>query len=301
MSDDWLKSAAQALRDTGKGGGEAGPLQRRRVLAAAHANRVAGERRAAVGAVLGIVFATSTAVAAATGQLPAVVRAIGRAVGVVADPVPAKLEGAEPDEPRKPVAGSPAGSAGKRMPDKQADAKPPSPPPVVAESPAAEAPAAAPPPENLAALPPPANAPAIVEAKKPQLPAKHAPAGESHAHAEGPPAAEPAAHVPPPLPPPVAEAPGPDPVLALFRQAQRLQHQDRDYAAALAAWNAYLAQAPKGELAPEARWNRAMCLLRLKRKLEARAALEPFATGGEGGYRQAEAQKLLAAMDEAEP
>jgi len=62
---------------------------------------------------------------------------------------------------------------------------------------------------------------------------------------------------------------------------------------ALTAWDAYLAAAPRGQLAPEARYNRALSLVRLGRIAEARAALAPFANGPAGGYRRAEAAALL--------
>ena len=61
---------------------------------------------------------------------------------------------------------------------------------------------------------------------------------------------------------------------------------------ALSGWNAYLQAAPGGRLATEARYNRAICLLRLGRDAEARQALEPFASG-KFGYRQNEARELL--------
>jgi hypothetical protein len=82
--------------------------------------------------------------------------------------------------------------------------------------------------------------------------------------------------------------------LALFRRAQTL-HLARD-PAALAAWDAYLALAEHGALVPEARYNRALCLVRLGRKSEARLALEPFAHGDYAAYRRNEAQALLDAL-----
>jgi TolA-binding protein len=63
--------------------------------------------------------------------------------------------------------------------------------------------------------------------------------------------------------------------------------------AALAAWNRYLAAYPRGTFAPEARYNRALCLLRLGRKEAGVAALRPFARGDYGGYRRTEATTLI--------
>jgi hypothetical protein len=78
----------------------------------------------------------------------------------------------------------------------------------------------------------------------------------------------------------------------LYRLAHEAHFTSHDYARALAGWNAYLQAATGGRLATEARYNRAICLLRLGRDAEARQALEPFASG-KMGYRQNEARELL--------
>ena len=78
----------------------------------------------------------------------------------------------------------------------------------------------------------------------------------------------------------------------LYRLAHEAHFTSHDYARALTGWNAYLQAAPNGRLATEARYNRAICLLRLGRDAEARQALEPFASG-KMGYRQHEARELL--------
>jgi hypothetical protein len=72
---------------------------------------------------------------------------------------------------------------------------------------------------------------------------------------------------------------------------------DKNPGAALAAWDAYLREFPRGRLAVESRYNRALCLVRLNRRDEAAAALAGFAKGAYGGYRQAEARALLDAME----
>ena len=112
-----------------------------------------------------------------------------------------------------------------------------------------------------------------------------------------PPVASTPTPTPAPLPPPTAAAqPRPGSAeLALFRRAQGL-HLAHDPAAALVAWDAYLHVAGHGVLAPEARYNRALCLVRLGRSAEARAALEPFAQGAWAGYRSAEAKALIDAL-----
>jgi len=89
-----------------------------------------------------------------------------------------------------------------------------------------------------------------------------------------------------------------DPTLALYRVAHTAHFVDHDPARALTAWDAYLAAAPNGTFAPEARYNRALSLVRLGRNAEAKAALTPFATGVYGSYRQSEASALLQQLDD---
>jgi len=105
---------------------------------------------------------------------------------------------------------------------------------------------------------------------------------------------------PPPPPPRRAIAPPPSPPAAppvevLYRRAHELHFHGRDPARALAAWNSYLAVEPDGRFSVEARYNRALVLVRLGRYAEARAALVPFARGEvlPEGYRQAEAEQLV--------
>ncbi|MBI2392172.1 MAG: hypothetical protein HYV09_21465 [Deltaproteobacteria bacterium] len=86
--------------------------------------------------------------------------------------------------------------------------------------------------------------------------------------------------------------------LARYQKAHTLHFVDKKYGAALAAWDAYLAASSGGGFVAEARYNRAICLLKLGRRDEGMAALQPFADGAvEGGYRKAEARKLLDALE----
>ena len=92
-----------------------------------------------------------------------------------------------------------------------------------------------------------------------------------------------------------AGAPEP-PELRLFRAAQAL-HVARD-PRAIAAWDAYLQKASTGPLVPEAKYNRALGLVRAQRYADARSALAPFAQGAFGAYRQREALALLERLPE---
>jgi len=95
-----------------------------------------------------------------------------------------------------------------------------------------------------------------------------------------------------------AKPAAPDPAHELYRAAHEAHFASNDCVRALAGWDAYLRAAPRGQLAVEARYNRALCLVRLGRSHEARRALEPFARGTAGSYRQREASGLLEVLGE---
>jgi hypothetical protein len=88
------------------------------------------------------------------------------------------------------------------------------------------------------------------------------------------------------------------PERSAYGEAHAAQFVQHDPAAALRAWDVYLSNFPRGTFVLEARFNRAISLARLGRRQEARSALEPFASGSFGGYRQAEARTLLEALTE---
>ena len=117
------------------------------------------------------------------------------------------------------------------------------------------------------------------------------------------PAPAPAPHphrvvAPTPPPPPAPVAPAVDDDLAAYRRAHALHFHGGAPDDTLAAWDAYLAAFPHGRFAADARYDRAMVLIRLERLDEARAALAPFAAGEvEHGYRQREATELRAALE----
>ena len=85
----------------------------------------------------------------------------------------------------------------------------------------------------------------------------------------------------------------PDPSHALYLEAHRAHFERGEFARALPAWEDYLRKAPNGRFSLEARYNRAVCLVRLGRSAEARSALVPFASGQFGSYRRSEATALL--------
>jgi hypothetical protein len=94
-------------------------------------------------------------------------------------------------------------------------------------------------------------------------------------------------------------APSPDD--EAFARAHALHFHGADPAAALSAWNEYLRTFPAGRFAPEARYNRAIDLLKLGRIAEARDALQPFADGALGAYRRDEARAILRSIEAAGP
>jgi hypothetical protein len=106
----------------------------------------------------------------------------------------------------------------------------------------------------------------------------------------------PATVAPAPAAPPPAIATSSSATLALFHRAHQLHFRQRDAAAALTAWDRYLQADPDGPLVLEAGYNRALCLVRLGRPAEARAALQPFADGTLVHYRRDEARALLQAL-----
>jgi RNA polymerase sigma-70 factor, ECF subfamily len=101
---------------------------------------------------------------------------------------------------------------------------------------------------------------------------------------------------PSPIPKPKPTAKVIDRETPLYEAAHEAHFVARDPAKALAAWDAYLAAFPSGRFAPEAKYNRALSLLRLGRRDEAKEALAPFADGAYGDYRKREAKKLFDAL-----
>jgi hypothetical protein len=89
--------------------------------------------------------------------------------------------------------------------------------------------------------------------------------------------------------------------LAAYQEAHNAHFSRGDCAAALTAYASYLARYPHGRFVMEAKYNRALCLLKTGQLPEGRAALLPFAQGSFGNYRQAQARALLEALDSSAP
>lgn len=281
MSDELLDRMTKALRE--EGGKEPSPersaLVRARVLA--QTKRRAQLRPQGIwqwAAVVCLGFFVSTAMAHVIKvQLPKVIEALRD------EPKPkAASKRPRPVQPKAaPVA----------APEPATEPQPePTPEPEVALEPeptVADAPEAPPPPPT----PAPARKPTKAAPRRAPKPAP-APKPENSESAL-------AATLPedePPTPSQSQEAPAKTKVsesaeLALFRRAQAL-HLLRD-PKAIEAWDAYLRVAGTSPLAPEARYNRALSLVRAKRFAEAKSALKPFADGKYGDYRREEARALL--------
>ena len=99
-----------------------------------------------------------------------------------------------------------------------------------------------------------------------------------------------------------APASGPSDAQAdAYGRAHRAHFDESAPERALAAWDDYLRRYPRGAFEPEARFNRAICLVRLRRFAEAERALRTFAEGRFGNYRLSEAEQLLAWLRERPP
>jgi hypothetical protein len=263
MSDDLLKAATQALQDETADGDEAvndGRFTRARVMASLHQGRLKRRTRLAFILPIAACLAAATAWGAATGKLPAVFHALTELVsfkaGKAQRDVTASLGTASSSNAttKAPDASAPTASAAETPLDTVARTQ--------------QTPEAAAAPSGVVQAP----------AQAVQAPAP------SHADAT---AAAPTGAVAPSASAAFHDADG-----DLYRLAHEAHFVSHDYARALDAWDAYLREAPRGRFATEARYNRAICLLRLGRDAEARQALEPFASG-KMGYRQSEASQLL--------
>jgi hypothetical protein len=279
MTDDLLKRASRALREETADAEEGARFTRARVLSSLQQSQVRSRARLAVLLPIAACFAAATAFGMVDGRAPAFVRSLGQALG---------LSEASPPSSSKP-------------------------PKAPAAAPAASAPSTAPTPAELAPLtpleahpeaaPPEVAPPAPAEVAAPaeltprgSSSARATPRGNSSSRARPSSSSESSAALT--SPEPQRDRPGDvsDRAHELYRVAHRTHFVDQDFVSALRAWDAYLEAAPKGRFVLEARYNRALCLVRLGRTGDARAALEPFASGTYSGYREAEARALIEAL-----
>lgn len=288
-ADDRLAAAAAAIRGAdAEADGAATRLRVRRSLEA----RARGRRQlVSFVAASGVLLGGTLSWALATGRAGAVWRAIVDPATVA----PPRARSAaiapaqSPEDPRSlpPPPAAPAPPTAPAPPPLPTAPAPPPPPavPVTRATPATPATLAGEPAE--VARPAPRRADPVA--------AEPPPVG-SHGLADRP-SAPPAARgatAEPPRPAPAAARPSADEIEALYRRAHELHFRTTDRVAALAAWDAYLAAEPRGRFVAEARYNRALLLVRLGRWDEASAALAPFARGEvEGGYRRAESAQLV--------
>jgi hypothetical protein len=276
-----LMDAIRALREEGNRPSERAQETRARILGTLRKTKKRRARVMLVVLPIAAVLVGASASAGVGGKLPAVWRSITAMLGFADKsggtdgPAQPKLAAAAPLAPPAASLAEPTETAAPPQPEPEVVATAPAPTPE-APSP----PRAAPPSRASSERAAPRPAPKIDAPSDSPEPAIATAITTSSA----PPAQEP-------------EAPrGPD-SLALYRTAHRLHFATRDAAGALAAWDAYLAADPGGAFALEARYNRALCLVRLRRFAEARRALIPFADGTLGGYRRSEARALLDTMD----
>jgi type IV secretory pathway VirB10-like protein len=260
---DILSESSRALREITAEEEAGHRFTRARVMASLHQGKVRRRTRLAFVLPLAASFVAASAWGVSSGKAQSFFRSVGESIGILPGPPPAE----EPDVKSRKGSRAVTPAPAKPVEEKASEIAPPEEAPV--EEKASEEKASE---EKASDVAPVEPAPLVA-------PEKASPRASSSAVTS---------------PAPVTSAP--DPELELYRAAHRAHFQDQDTLRALGAWNAYLEQNPNGRFALEARYNRALCLVRLGRKDEARAALSPFANGSFGGYREREARELIEAL-----
>jgi len=297
MSDhDDFDRAVEALRETAETSPADIARTRMRIMETLHRSERRGRRTMWVLLPIAAVLAGSTALAKNSEVARRVWTGVAETIGIL-----------EPAEKAAPLATA-KGSVGHRATAEAAQLpaldEVPSPPPLEVASPSAAATNG--PVEGELAQGSEASA-AADTARKARSP-EDSPRQPAGPRGRPRPAGTDRAATPPVNPPPEAAEPaasaaslandGEAAALALYKNAYRLHFVDQKYAAALAAWDEYLRASPAGRLVVEARYNRAIALVRLGRRAEAESALAPFARGEvNGGYRAREARELLDALN----
>jgi hypothetical protein len=265
MNDsDILARAAQALREAHTGERAASGFTRARIMNTLHRERRRRILRWAVFSPLVSVLLVGSAWAQSTGNWPVIWRAVS------------SVFSAAPDT-REPTSRQPASrrELGTRAPG-----------PVETPAPAPPEPALEPKtPEPVAEVTPPAERAATSAPERRRRPSRAVRAR------------------PRPVPDDTVQKPAAEPAapaaareLASFRAAHDLHFRGDRPREAIAAYEAYLREYPRGRFVPEARYNSALDRIKLGERAAAREALAPFAAGEYGGYRQQEASELLGAL-----
>ena len=282
--DKFLSDAVSAARDHADDGVTDGAHTRMRLRESLANRGVARRKRFTLIAALIASLFGSTAFAYWAGWRPPWTKAeVSATVSDEESPEHVSMRLAEQERGRPRLAIPDAGELA--VPDAGIVETPP-PPPAIVETPVARVETPAPVPVVVA--PKPTPKPARVTRPAPRV--AQAPVVESTPpEAEAPPPAQVTTQAP------VAEV-APDTELSAYREAHNLHFRGASPAAALAAWDAYLKAYPNGTLAIDARYSRALVLVKLARWADARAALAPFANAKAGTYRQREAAEILAAI-----
>lgn len=259
-SPDVLQRAAAALRTAHDGQREGSGFTRARILATAAERRRPRLRRWLMLVPFGSALLVGSAWAQSTGSWPRVWQAVASVLPFIRpEPQPALERQQRPPSapPREPPPTSPA----------PVEPHAPEAAPIVDEPPSAA----------VVAEPALEPAPKV----KPVHPTAAPPKGSRTQR--------------PAAPRAPAAPPAPDPELGRFRAAHEL-HVQGQARAAIAAYEEYLQAHPQGRFVPEARYNSALDSIKIGDYESARRLLQPFASGAEGGYRRAEAQRLLEAL-----
>lgn len=278
MANDPLKSAFAAFREETAGHSEHADATLERLLAGAEARKVRRLPRAVRWIPLAAALAASSAWAA-LGQ-----EGTTRVFAQLTER-PTPLPAARPSLRRMAPPAVPVESVEPAEP-------------VVAEVPVVAAPAAAAAVEAPTVVAPTVATPVAHPVAKSRVRAGTGSPANAEANAEEAPAPAPVATPEPePTTPTTAEVPDALAVDARdFKTAYRV-HSARDASQSVRAWDTYLAAHPTGRFVPEARYARAMSLVRAGRRSDARAALQPFAAAPAGSYRQADAARVLRALE----
>jgi hypothetical protein len=263
MIDDVLERSIRAFRDENPGTALDANALRRRILVGAGARRYRKFFFVRFAVPIAATFFVSVAVAASHGGFPRL-DDVREWFGIAQTQASANT--AAPEHFRSaPVARPKAPATAPAIEPSAPEQRPPEPPSEAAPAPVRRA--------SPAPLP---------------RATSRAPARESPASTE--PRPEGSSHVPDTRPNLLTAD------LAHYQRAHQLHFHGADPAAALRAWDAYLVRYPAGTFAPEARFNRAVCLLRLGRRTEARGILAPIAES-RFAYGRERARALLTAME----